>query len=201
MIVLGLTGSLGMGKSTTAKMFAEEGVPVFDADAVVHRLYDGEAAPLIEQAYPGTTMDGRVDRERLVARVVGNIEALKKLEGIVHPLVRAAEQEFIADAESKDASVVLLDIPLLLETGGHLRVDKVVVVSAPPEMQRARVLERPEMTDEKFDAMLARQMPDSEKLQRADFVVDTSRGIEPAREQVRAILQALATATPPRQKK
>lgn len=200
MIVLGLTGSLGMGKSTTAKMFADEGVPVFDADAMVHRLYDGEAAPLIEQAYPGTTVDGRVDRRRLAARVVGNIEALKKLEGIVHPLVRAAEQEFIADAERKGASVVLLDIPLLLETGGHLRVDKIVVVSAPAETQRARVLERPEMTDEKFEAMLARQMPDSEKLRRADFVVDTSRGIEPAREQVRAILRALAAA-PARQKK
>ncbi|HLA21729.1 MAG TPA: dephospho-CoA kinase [Pseudolabrys sp.] len=200
MIVLGLTGSLGMGKSTTAKMFADEGVPVFDADAMVHRLYDGEAAPLIEQAYPGTTVDGRVDRRRLAARVVGNIEALKKLEGIVHPLVRAAEQKFIADAERKGASVVLLDIPLLLETGGHLRVDKIVVVSAPAETQRARVLERPEMTDEKFEAMLARQMPDSEKLRRADFVVDTSRGIEPAREQVRAILRALAAA-PARQKK
>ncbi len=201
MIVLGLTGSLGMGKSTTAKMFAEEGVPVFDADAVVHRLYDGEAAPLIEQAYPGTTMDGRVDRGRLAARVVGNIEALKKLEDIVHPLVRAAEQEFIASAEGKGASVVLLDIPLLLETGGHFRVDKVVVVSAPPEMQRARMLERPEMTNEKFNAMLARQMPDPEKLRRADFVIDTGRGIEAAREQVRAILRALTTATPLRQKK
>ena len=200
MIVLGLTGSLGMGKSTTAKMFADEGVPVFDADAMVHRLYDGEAAPLIEQAYPGTTVDGRVDRRRLAARVVGNIEALKKLEGIVHPLVRAAEQKFIADAERKGANVVLLDIPLLLETGGHLRVDKIVVVSAPAETQRARVLERPEMTDEKFEAMLARQMPDSEKQRRADFIVDTSRGIEPAREQVRAILRALAAA-PARQKK
>lgn len=201
MIVLGLTGSLGMGKSTTAKMFADEGVPVFDADAMVHRLYDGEAAPLIEQAYPGTTVEGRVDRRRLAARVVGNIEALKKLEGIVHPLVRAAEQEFIADAESKGASVVLLDIPLLLETGGHLRVDKVVVVSAPAETQRARVLERPEMTDEKFEAMLARQMPDSEKLRRADFIVDTGRGIEPAREQVRAILRVLTDAAPAQQKK
>ena len=201
MIVLGLTGSLGMGKSTTAKMFADEGVPVFDADAMVHRLYDGEAAPLIEQAYPGTTVDGRVDRRRLAARVVGNIEALKKLEGIVHPLVRAAEQKFIADAERKGANVVLLDIPLLLETGGHLRVDKIVVVSAPAETQRARVLERPEMTDEKFEAMLARQMPDSEKQRRADFIVDTSRGIEPAREQVRAILRALADVPPARQKK
>ena len=201
MIVLGLTGSLGMGKTTTAKMFAEEGVPVFDADAAVHRLYDGEAAPLIEQAYPGTTQNGRVDRGRLAARVVGNMEALKKLEAIVHPLVRADEQKFIAEAESKGAGVVLLDIPLLLETGGHLRVDKVVVVSAPAEMQRARVLERPEMTDEKFDAMLARQMTDLEKRRRADFVVDTSRGLEPARQQVRAILRALAAAMPSPRKK
>jgi dephospho-CoA kinase len=199
MIVLGLTGSLGMGKSTTAKMFADEGVPVFDADAVVHQLYDGEAAPLIEQAFPGTTSDGRVDRRSLSARVVGMTEALKKLEAIVHPLVQAARENFLADAEAQDTPVVLLDVPLLFETGGHGRVDKVVVVSAPPEMQRARVLERPEMTEEKFEAMLARQMPDSEKLRRADFVVDTSLGLEPAREQVRAILRALAAATPARQ--
>ena len=201
MIVLGLTGSLGMGKTTTAKMFADEGVPVFDADATVHRLYDGEAVPLIEQAFPGTTLDGRVDRTKLSARVIGMTEALKKLEAIVHPLVRDAREKFLAEAEQRGAPIVLLDIPLLLETGGQLRVDKVVVVSAPPEMQRERVLERPEMTDQKFKAMLARQMPDSEKLRRADFVVDTGRGIEPAREQVRAILRALASATPSRQNK
>ena len=201
MIVLGLTGSLGMGKTTTAKMFADEGVPVFDADATVHRLYDGEAVPLIEQAFPGTTLDGRVDRTKLSARVIGMTEALKKLEAIVHPLVRDAREKFLAEAEQRGAPIVLLDIPLLLETGGQLRVDKVVVVSAPPEMQRERVLDRPEMTEEKFEAMLARQMPDSEKLRRADFVVDTGRGIEPAREQVRAILRALASATPSRQNK
>ena len=201
MIVLGLTGSLGMGKTTTAKMFSDEGVPVFDADVTVHRLYDGEAAPLIEQAFPGTTSDGRVDRTKLSARVVGMTEALKKLEAIVHPLVQAAREKFLAEAKLQRAPVVLLDVPLLFETGGHGRIDKVVVVSAPLEVQRERVFERPEMTAEKFEAMLARQMPDSEKRRRADFVVDTSQGIEAAREAVRSILRALASATPSRQKK
>ncbi len=201
MIVLGLTGSLGMGKTTTAKLFAEEGVPVFDADAVVHRLYDGEAAPLIEAAFPGTTADGRVDRAKLSARVIGMTEALKKLETIVHPLVQTAREQFLAEAEERGVPVVLLDVPLLFETGGHGRVDKVAVVSAPPEVQRERVLERPDMTVEKFEAFLERQMSDSEKRGRADFVIDTSQGIEPAREQVRAILRALAAATPSRQKK
>jgi len=192
MIVLGLTGSLGMGKSTTAQLFAEEGVPVFDADAAVHRLYEGEAAPLIEQAFPGTTSGGRVDRARLAEQVVGDAEALKKLESIVHPLVRAAQKAFLAQAEHKGAAVAVLDIPLLLETGGHERVDKVVVVSAPPGVQRERVLMRPGMTEEKFAAMLRRQMPDSEKRRRADFIVDTGRGVEPAREQVREILRMLS---------
>ncbi len=200
MIVLGLTGSLGMGKSTTAKLFAEEGIPVFDADAAVHRLYDGEAAPLIEEAFPGTTSDGRVDRARLSARVLGMTEALKKLEAIVHPLVRAAREKFLAEAEEKSAPVVLLDVPLLFETGGHGQVDKVVVVSAPPEIQRERVLERPEMTEEKFEAIMERQMPDSEKRSHADFVIDTSQGIEAAREQVRAILKGLASGAAPRPK-
>ena len=192
MIVLGLTGSLGMGKSTTAKMFADEDVPVFDADATVHRLYDGEAAPLIETAFPGTTADGRVDRAKLSARVLGMAEALKKLEVIVHPLVRDAREKFLAEAEEKNAPIVLLDMPLLFETGGHGRVDKVVVVSAPPEVQRERVLERPDMTVEKFEAFLERQMPDSEKQRRADFVIDTGQGIDAARGQVRAILKLLA---------
>jgi len=197
MILLGLTGSLGMGKTTTAQLFAEEGVPTFDADAAVHRLYEGEAVSLIERAFPGTTSAGRVDRARLAERVVGDADALKKLESIVHPLVRAAQQAFLAEAERNGAAVAVLDIPLLFETGGQERVDKVVVVSAPAEMQRERVLARPEMTEEKFAAMLRRQMPDSEKRRQADFVVDTSRGIEPAREQVRAILRTLAGA--PRQ--
>jgi dephospho-CoA kinase len=191
MIVLGLTGSLGMGKTTTARLFAEEGVPVFDADAAVHRLYEGEAVPRIERAFPGTTTGGRVDREKLAARVVGNAEALKQLEAIVHPLVRAAQKEFLAQAERDGAAVAVLDIPLLLETGGAQRVDKVVVVSAPEAVQRERVLARPGMTQEKFIAMIRRQMPDSEKQRRADFIVDTGQGIELAREQVRAILRAL----------
>ncbi len=200
MIVLGLTGSLGMGKSTTAKLFAAEGVPVFDADAMVHKLYDGEAAPLIEQAFPGTTFDGRVDRTKLSARVLGMTEALKKLEAIVHPLVQAAREKFLAAAAERGTPVVLLDVPLLFETGGHGRVDKVVVVSAPPEVQRERVLERPDMTVEKFEAFLERQMPDSEKQRRADFVIDTGQGIEAAREQVRAILKILAGGATPRPK-
>jgi dephospho-CoA kinase len=194
MIILGLTGSLGMGKSTTAQLFSEEGVPVFDADAAVHRLYEGEAAPLIEQAFAGTTTDGRVDRARLAQAVMGRPEALRQLEAIIHPLVRTAQQRFLAESRRAGAPVVVLDIPLLFETGGEKRVDKVVVVSAPYEVQRERVLARPEMTPAKFEAMLARQMPDSEKRRRADFVVDTSRGIEPAREQVRAILRDLAAS-------
>jgi dephospho-CoA kinase len=194
MIILGLTGSLGMGKSTTAQLFSEEGVPVFDADAAVHRLYEGEAAPLIEQAFAGTTTDGRVDRARLAQAVMGRPEALRQLEAIIHPLVRTAQQRFLAESRRAGAPVVVLDIPLLFETGGEKRVDKVVVVSAPYEVERERVLARPEMTPAKFEAMLARQMPDSEKRRRADFVVDTSRGIEPAREQVRAILRDLAAS-------
>jgi dephospho-CoA kinase len=158
----------------------------------VHRLYQGEAAPAIEAAFPGTTAAGKVDRDKLAARVLSDAAALKRLERIIHPLVQAAEQRLLADAEARGARVVVLDIPLLLETGGDRRVDAVVVVSAPAEVQRARVLERPGMTAEKFEATLARQMPDAEKRRRADFVVDTSRGIEAARAQVRAILDAVA---------
>ena len=193
MFILGLTGSLGMGKSTTARFFAEEGVPVHDADAVVHRLYDGEAAPAIEAAFPGTTAGGKVDRDRLAARVLGDGAALKRLEAIVHPLVQEAERRLLAEAETRGEKVVVLDIPLLFETGGEKRVDAVVVVSAPPDVQRLRVLERPGMTADKLDAILAKQMPDDEKRRRADFVVDTSRGFEAARADVRAILDAIAT--------
>ncbi len=193
MFILGLTGSLGMGKSTTAGFFAEAGVPVHDADAVVHRLYEGEAVGAIEAAFPGTTTDGKVDRAKLAALVLDDPEALRRLEAIVHPLVRAAEARFLADAGARDAPVVLLDIPLLLETASHQRVDAIVVVSAPAEIQRQRMLERPGMTQEKFDALLARQIPDSEKRRRADFVVDTSRGFDAARAQVREILRAVAT--------
>jgi len=193
MLVLGLTGSVAMGKSTTARFFAEEGVPVHDADAVVHRLYEGDAVPVIEAAFPGTTADGKVDRVKLGTRVMGDLAALRQLEAIVHPLVQGAEQQFLAESEAKGAPVVLLDIPLLFETGGDARVDAVVVATAPAEVQRARVLERPGMTPQRLEAMLARQLPDSEKRLRADFVVDTSRGFDDARAQVQAILRKLAT--------
>lgn len=193
MFVLGLTGSLGMGKSATAKMFAEEGVPVHDADAVVHRLYDGEAAPQIEAAFPGTTQDGKVDREKLGKRVLGNPAAINKLEQIVHPLVGTAAAKFLAEAKRKGAAVAVLDVPLLYETGGDKRCDAVVVVSAPADVQHARALERPGMTEQKLVALLAKQMPDAEKRARADFVVDTSQGFEAARAQVREILRKVAT--------
>src|SRR6266853_1541055 len=181
MFILGLTGSLGMGKSMTARFFAEQGVPVHDADAVVHRLYDGEAAAAIEATFPGTTTGGRVERTRLAARVLNDPAALKRLEAIVHPLVQAAEQRLLADAAARGEKVAVLDIPLLFETGAERRVDAVVVVSAPAEVQRARVLERHGMTIEKLESILAKQMPDAEKRRRADFVVDTSQGFEAAR--------------------
>ncbi len=192
MFILGLTGSLGMGKSATAKMFAAEGVPVHDADAVVHRLYDGEATPQIEAAFPGTTKDGKVDREKLGKRVLGDAAAITRLEQIVHPLVGAAAARFLAEAERSGAAVAVLDVPLLYETGGDKRCDAVVVVSAPAEVQRARAFERPGMTEEKLAALLAKQMPDAEKRARAEFVVDTSHGFEAARARVRDILKAVA---------
>src|SRR5581483_5696211 len=188
MFVIGLTGSLGMGKSTTAGFFAELGVPVHDADAAVHRLYKGEAVPLIEAAFPGTTRNGEVDREKLAQRVLNDRAAIKKLEAIVHPLVRSAEERFLAEAEKKNAQVAVLDIPLLFGTGGDRRCDAIVVVSAPEDVQRARIFERPGMTPQKFAAIMANQMPDAEKRKRADFVVDTSKGFDAARAQVREIL-------------
>jgi dephospho-CoA kinase len=193
MFVLGLTGSVAMGKSTTARFFAEEGVPVHDSDTVVHRLYENEAVPLIEAAFPGTTADGKVDRVKLGSRVMGDLAALRQLEAIVHPLVWDAEKRFLEEAQARGAPVVLLDIPLLFETGGDQRVDAVVVATAPAEVQRARVLERPGMTEQRLQAMLARQMPDSEKRLRADFIVDTSRGFDDARAQVQEILRKVAT--------
>jgi dephospho-CoA kinase len=192
MFILGLTGSLGMGKSTTAKMFAEQGVPVHDADAAVHRLYDSEAAPLIEAAFPGTTQGGKVDREKLGQLVIGDDAAMKKLEGIVHPLVRKAEERFLAEAERAGAKVAVLDIPLLYETGGEKRCDAVVVVSAPAGTQRARMSDRPGMTEQKFQTLLAKQLPDAEKRARADFIVDSGQGLEAARQQVREILSVTA---------
>ena len=193
MFILGLTGSLGMGKSTTAGFFAEAGVPVHDADAVVHALYEGEAVPAIAAAFPGNIVDGKVDRAKLGAAVLDDAGALQRLEAIVHPLVSAAKARFLADAQARGVEVVVLDIPLLFETGGEARVDAVVVASAPAHVQRERVLARPGMTADKLDALLARQMPDSEKRKRADFVVDTSLGFEAARAQVREILRVVAT--------
>ena len=193
MFILGLTGSVGMGKSTAAGFFADAGVPVHDADAVVHHLYEGAAVPAIEAAFPGTTGAGKVDRNKLAARVLGDDAALKRLEAIIHPLVQEAEVRTLSDAQTRGEKVVVLDIPLLFETGGDRRVDAVVVVSAPADVQRARVLGRPGMTEEKLAAILAKQMPDAEKRRRADFIVDTSRSLDEARAQVRAILDAVAT--------
>lgn len=193
MIVLGLTGSIGMGKSTTAKLFAEAGVPVYDADATVHQIYQGEAAPVIEAAFPGTTVDGKVDRIKLSARVVHDPAAMKQLEALVHPMLRAHHQRFLADAERSGAPVAVVDIPLLFETGGEKRVDAVVVVTTSPEVQRERILARDNMTAEKLDYILARQLPDAEKRKRADFVVDTSHGLDPVRSRIRDILAEAAT--------
>jgi dephospho-CoA kinase len=198
MIILGLTGSIGMGKSTTAKLFAEAGVPVYDADAAVHMLYEGEAAPAIEAAFPGATVDGKVDRNRLSARVVHDPAAIKRLEQIVHPMLGASRQKFLRDAEQSGAPVAVVDVPLLFETGGEERVDAVVVVTTTPEIQRQRILERPNMSDEKLDAILTRQMPDSEKQKRAHFVVDTSHGLDPVRKRIRDILNEAVKMTPRR---
>jgi dephospho-CoA kinase len=192
MLIIGLTGSIGMGKSTTMQLFAEQGVPVYDADAAVHAIYAGEAVPVVEAAFPGTTVDGKVDRQKLSAKVLGNPEALKKLEQIVHPMLGAHRQQFLNDAEKSGATIAVLDVPLLFETGGEKRVDAVVVVSAPADVQRTRVLARENMTQEKFDAILARQTPDAEKRRRADFVVDTSSGLDPVRARIRDILAEVA---------
>jgi dephospho-CoA kinase len=198
MIVLGLTGSIGMGKSTTATLFAEAGVPVYDADAAVHRLYEGEAVAAIEAAFPGTTVNGKVDRNRLSARVVQDSAAMKRLEEIVHPMLGASRQTFLHDAEQSGAPVAVIDVPLLFETGGEKRVDAVVVVTTTAELQRERIFARPNMTEEKLQAILSRQMPDAEKRKRAHFVVDTSHGLDPVRERIRDILAEAAKMPPGR---
>ena len=190
--VLCLTGSLGMGKSTAAKFFAEAGVPVHDSDAVVHALYENEAVAAIEAAFPGTTSAGKVDRNKLAAKVIDDKAALTRLEAIVHPLVAMAREKFLAGAQARGAPVVVLDIPLLFEIGGSSSCDAVVVVSAPAEIQRARAFARPGMTEDKFAALLAKQVPDAEKRARADFIVDSSQGLDHARAQVHDILKAIA---------
>ena len=196
MIVLGLTGSIGMGKSTTARMFAEEGAPVHDADETVHRLYavGGAAVGPVGQAFPSAVKDGAVDRQALAGLLAKDPGALKRLEAIVHPMVATSRDAFLDAARKADAAVVVLDVPLLFETGGHLGLDAVVVASAPAHHQRARVMDRPGMTEDRLASLIARQVPDAQKRARADFVVDTGQGLEHARAQVR---QILATVTQP----
>ncbi len=190
MIALALTGSIGMGKSATAQLFREEGVPVYDADASVHALYatGGAAVAQIEAAFPGTTTNGAVDRTKLRARALGDASAMAQLEAIVHPLTAASQRTFRAHAAEANAPLIVLDIPLLYETGGDARTDYVLVVTAPPDMQRARVMARPGMTEETYAAMMARQVSDAEKRARADFVLSTGFGFEYARDSVRALI-------------
>jgi len=196
MIILGLTGSIGMGKSATAALFAEEGVPVYDADAMVHALYEpgGAAVAPVSAAFPGVEQNGAINRDALSRAVIGKPEEIRKLEMIVHPLVRQGQTEFLKRHLADGAKFVVLDIPLLLEGGGERYCDAVVVVSAPPDLQRARVLARPGMSPDKLDQILSKQMPDAEKRKRADFIINTSFGVEDARVQIRAVLDALRDA-------
>jgi dephospho-CoA kinase len=194
MIVIGLTGSIGMGKSETARMFATEGVPVSESDATVRRLYDKDGAAVgpVAAAFPGVIVEGRIDRERLTKHLSAHPKDFTRLEAIVHPLVRAEQEEFLAEARRRKVRLAVLDIPLLFETGRDRDVDKIVVVSAPADVQRQRVLARPGMTEQKFAAILARQLPDSEKRARADFIVDSAQGLDHARGQVRHIIDVLS---------
>lgn len=191
MVIVGLTGSIGMGKSTAAKRFADHGIPVFDADAEVHRLYEGAAVPAVEAAFPGTVVDGRVDRRRLGQAVIGDAQAMARLEAIIHPMVRRSEQAFLARHAEQGASMAVLEIPLLFETGTDALVDATVVLSAPPQVQRERVLSRPGMTAAKLEGLLAQQWPDAKKRARADFVVDTSRPVEETARELDRIIELL----------
>ncbi len=191
MLLLGLTGSIGMGKSTTADMFRAEGAPVYDSDRLVHDIYNGPAAMEIERAFPGATAGGAVDRNRLASLVLGDAEAMKRLEAIVHPLVWEGRRRFLEEQARRGVKIAVLDIPLLFETGVDKDVDAIVVVTAPKSLQRARVLSRANMTEEKFESILGRQTPDEEKRRRADFIVHTDAGLEAARGEVRAILKTL----------
>ena len=192
-LTIGLTGSIGMGKSETAKMFARLGIPVYDADAAVHRLYDtgGAAVPVLEKEFPGVVRNGKVDREELSKRVVNNPEETERLQRLVYPLMAGERKKFMDDAIAKHADLVVFDIPRLFETGGHANMDAVVVCSAPGHVQRERVLARPGMTEEKFDFLLSRQMPDEEKRAKAHFVVVTDKGLDHAFEQVKMIVEEL----------
>ena len=193
-LILGLTGSIGMGKTTTTEMFAAEGIAVHSADTAVHALYAGKAAPLVGEAFPGTLVDGKIDRERLSAIVLKDRQALTRLENLIHPLVHAEERAFIAAATERQDKLVVLDIPLLYETGADKRCDKVVVVSAPASVQRSRVLERAGMSDEKFAAILEKQLPDAEKRKRADFIIETGNGLAAAHDEVRTLVACLRGA-------
>jgi dephospho-CoA kinase len=193
-VIVGLTGSIAMGKSTTAAMFARRGVPVHDADAAVRRLYEGAAVARVEAAFRGVSTGGKIDRQRLADRVVGDPQALSRLEAIVHPLVRESEAAFLAECRAGAYRIAVIDVPLLLETGGFDRVDVVVLVSAPGPVQRARLMARARMTEAKLESLLSRQMPDSEKRRLAHFVIDTGRGFAPAEREVHAVLRALALA-------
>ena len=192
MLIIGLTGSIGMGKSTAAEAFRRRGVAVCDADAEVHKLYSGTAVPLIEAAFPGTTAGGVVDRPKLAQALAKDPSGFKRLEAIVHPLVQAAERDFLRAEAARGAKMAVLEIPLLFETAGEKRCDVVVVVSASAESQRQRVLSRPGMTGEKLDQLLARQVPDAEKRARADFIVDTERPVEVCDEEIGRIIATLA---------
>lgn len=194
MRIVGLTGSIGMGKTTTAAMFRAAGVPVHDADAAVHRLYAGAAVAPVEAAFPGVTADAIIDRGRLAERVLDDPKALKRLEAIVHPLVAAEEARFLEACRARGAAIAILDIPLLFESGAVKRVDAIVVVTADAAVQRQRVLARPGMTPERFASIAAHQLPDAEKRRRAHFLVDTGHGMQPVRHQVAAILRALRSA-------
>lgn len=195
MLLIGLTGSIGMGKSETAKMFRELGVPVYDADAAVHKLYEkgGKAVEPLRAAFPAAIVDDAVDRKALSRCVIGLPGEMKKLEEIVHPLVGEAQMEFLRENMAAGQAMAVLDIPLLYETGGETRVDIVVVVSAPYDIQKTRVLARPDMDEAKFAAIHAKQVPDTEKRRRADFVVESDKGLDHARAQVAAIVEALKT--------
>ncbi len=191
MLIIGLTGSIGTGKSTAAARFRTGGIAVSDADAIVHALYDGEAVPFVEVAFPGVTFEGRVDRGRLAAALVADPGGFARLEVIVHPLVRKAQRAFLQYEKARGARIAVLEVPLLFETGADALVDVTVVTSASRETQRARVLARPGMTSDKLDTLLARQIPDGEKLGRADFVVDTNGSIADSEVQVDAIIMTI----------
>lgn len=193
MKIIGLTGSIGMGKSTTASMFREAGIPVYDADAAVHAAYDvgGVAVEPVGEAFPGVVRDGRIDREALRQQVLGKPEAMARLNSIVHPLIGRSRAEAFAAAQAAGADMIILDVPLIYETGGEKNMHAVIVVSAPAEMQRERVLAREGMSPERLDAILAQQLPDAEKRARADYVIDTGKGLDAARDQVVAVIADL----------